>query len=72
MTLLLTPVDVRAHSPGASCPVDPDTPVWVLRVGCSTFYPFRAGALNWTNTSDLRDDIILAWAPVVSKEGNPT
>ena len=56
------------HAPGAPCPVPPDTPVWVLTVGNSGPFCIRAGRINWANASDMLEDIVLAWAPVVEPQ----
>jgi hypothetical protein len=66
--ITIGPANVRPHQPGSPCPVPGDTPVWVLRVGSSTFYPFRADMLNWENVNERMDDIVLAWAPVVTQK----
>jgi hypothetical protein len=64
---IINPANIKAHKPGAPCPVEPDTSVWVLLLHTSNFIPMRAGIINWENYENNYDDIILAWAPVVDE-----
>lgn len=54
------------HPPGSPMPVDSDRAVWVLTVHNSAPFCTRAGKVNWQNTDDFTDDVVLAWAPVVA------